>query len=170
MFGWGRDKAASKAQTMPTVPFDPDKVTKAVSTDLLKNIKELPDINARDVRSIYDAALRSISAGRALHVIYEALLPIDGMSPARANEIARLLNNKATALMNSESQSRLGITHARWLYSGASCGDPDQDAAHSAANGQTYPIGKGMFLNGLWTWPGRENGCKCVSRSVIPGL
>jgi hypothetical protein len=27
-----------------------------------------------------------------------------------------------------------------------------------------------MFLNGEWTWPGRKDGCKCVSKSMIAGF
>ena len=59
---------------------------------------------------------------------------------------------------------------AIWLYSGAPCGDAEQDEAHRAANGKPYSANNGMLLNGKWTRPGREEGCKCVSKSLIEGL
>ena len=156
--------------TIPTVKFDPNKVTKRVRADLRQNINAIPELKAYSIEGIFDAALLSISKGRALNILYDALLSLEGMNPARAGEISRSLNNKATALIQAEEQERLGIDYAYWLYSGAPCGDAIQDAAHKAANGQTYPICKGMFLNGKWTLPGRDEGCKCVSRSLIPGF
>jgi len=39
-----------------------------------------------------------------------------------------------------------------------------------AANGKEYDVDKGMWLEQRWTWPGREINCRCVSRSIIPGL
>jgi hypothetical protein len=92
---------------------------------------------------------------------------IDGMTKRRAAEIAGILNNKATALMQRTRQVALGITQAKWLYSGAPCKlnpksslapDERQDAAHKTANGKLFDVGKGMFLDGKWTWPGVEPG------------
>jgi hypothetical protein len=45
--------------------------------------------------------------------------------------------------------------------------DVQQDSAHRLANGKRYEIGKGLFVDGKWTWPGVEEGCKCSSRAVI---
>ncbi len=180
MFGWGKKERGPKGhkspepgkQTygIPTVKFDPAKVTEAVKADLTKNIKSLKEVGVADFDVIYDAALRSISAGGALHILYQALMTIDGMHRRRAEDISRSLNNKATALMQAEEQERLGIKYATWLYSGAPCGDVDQDSAHKAANGKPYAVDKGMLLNGRWTRPGHEEGCKCVSKSMIVGF
>ena len=79
----------------------------------------------------------------------------------------------------SERQSSLGITHAIWMYANAPCmkdpwcdcptaADIRQDSAHRAANGKKYEIAKGLFVDGKWTWPGVEEGCKCCSRPVLP--
>jgi uncharacterized protein with gpF-like domain len=180
MFGWGKKERDPKGQKrpkpgkenygIPTVKFDPARVTEAVKADLHQNIRSLREVGVGDFEMVYDAALRSISAGRALHILYETLMTIDGMSKRRAEGISRSLNNKATALIQAEEQERLGIKYAIWLYSGASCGGAEQDAAHKAANGKPYRANKGMLLNGQWTWPGREDGCKCVSKSVIVGF
>jgi hypothetical protein len=163
--------------SIPTVEFDASCVTDAVKADLWKNILLLEDIDRNCADQIYDAAVRSISAGRDLSVLLDALMQLNlsGMTTRRAGEISRLLNNRATAIMNRERQETLGIKRALWLYSGAPCEiDPKtptgQDAAHRASNGKSFDVSKGMFLNGKWTWPGVEPGCKCVSRSVVPGF
>jgi hypothetical protein len=166
---------------IPTVKFDPTRVTEVVKADLKTNILSLPEIDENTFEQVYGAAIRSISAGRDLHLLTNALLGlnIESMTKRRAGEIALLLNNRATALMARERQISLGITHAIWLYSGAPCMlDPrkpadyeiQQNAAHRAVNGKEFEIVKGMYLNGKWTWPGVEPGCKCVSRSKIPGF
>ncbi len=73
-------------------------------------------------------------------------------------------------------QLELRIAEAVWLYSGAPCElypkNPTghQNAAHKDANGKRYKVIEGMYLDGKWTWPGYEEGCRCVSRSVIKAL
>ena len=166
-------------QAMPTVKFDPSALTKNVKADLRRNIELLDDLEKKHVPRIYQAALRSVSAGRDLNVLFLALMKIEGMSKGRAAEIARSLNDEAMAIINRERQTSLGITHAKWMYANAPCmknpshpsaAEIQQDSAHHAANGKRYEISKGLFLEGKWTWPGVEEGCKCVSRSVLPGL
>lgn len=166
---------------IPTVKFDDSLVTEAVKADLKKNIMLLGEIDKNNFEQVYDAALRSISAGRDLFLFTSALVQmnIDGMTKQRAADIARLLNNKATALMQRTRQAALGITQAKWLYSGAPCKinpknssdhENRQDAAHRDANGKLFDVSKGMFLDGKWTWPGVEPGYRCVSNSVVPGF
>lgn len=162
---------------VPTVKFDPSRVTDAVQADIWENILLLEEINSDSADRIYDAALRSISAGRDLSVLHDALMQLNGrgMTTRRAGEISLLLNNRATVLMNKERQESLGVGQAVWLHSGAPCeADPKrptgQDAAHRAANGKSFDISSGMLLNGKRTWPGFEPGCRCISKSVIPGF
>jgi uncharacterized protein with gpF-like domain len=162
---------------MPTAKFDPSLVTKKVKADLRHNIEQLDDIPKRRVREVYAAALAMIEAGGNMSLLYNVLLELDGMSTSRAGEIARTLLGKARALTEQDSRTRLGITHATWMYANAPCmvnpshptdADLKQDAAHQAANGKRFEIGKGLLIDGEWTLPGRGKGCKCVSRSVIP--
>lgn len=162
---------------IPTVEFDASRVTETVKADLRKNIMLLERISRNHFELVYDAALRSISVGRDLSLLYNALMQmnIDGMTKQTAGEIARLLNNKATALMQRERQGALGIKQAQWLHSGAPCGvnpkkSTGQDAAHRAANGKLFEVSAGMFLDGKWTWPGAEPGCRCISKPVVPGF
>jgi hypothetical protein len=171
--------SAKQRAMMPTVKFDPSLVTKKVKADLLKNIEQLEDIPKKHFREIYDAALSMIEAGRNLQLLYNVLLKLDGMSTDRAKEITHSLANKATAFTEQESRFRLGITHAIWMYANAPCmvnprhptaADLKQDASHKAANGKRFEVGKGLLIDGEWTLPHRGEGCKCSSRSVIPGF
>jgi uncharacterized protein with gpF-like domain len=164
-------------KSMSTVKFDPSAVGKSVKAELRRNIGSLDDIDERHRQQIYEAALRSILAGRDLHVLSTALMKIEGMTKGRAAELARSLNNKATALIGRERQASLGITHAIWMSPNAPCmknprcptaAGVQQDSAHRAANGKKYEIAKGLFVDGKWTHPGVEEGCKCTARSVLP--
>lgn len=175
-----RNKTISTAEPaygIPTVTFDVSRLTETVEADIRKSIILLEDIHRDHFDQVYEAALRSISAGRDLSSLYNALMQmnINGMTKRRAAEIAHLLNNKATALMNRERQKSLGIKSALWLYSGAPCEinpkqPTGQDAAHKAANGKPFDVSRGMFLDGKWTWPGVEPGCRCISKSVVRGF
>ena len=180
----GKPKASGEQdhiRGIPTVKFDPLRVTETVKADVRNTILTLPEIDRSNFEQVYDATIGSISAGRDLHLLFDALMQLNivGITEARAAEIARHLNNRATSLMQRERQTALGMTHGIWLYSGAPCivdlerpSDRDirQDAAHKAADRKEFQVAKGMFLNGKWTWPGADPGCKCVSRSKIAGF
>lgn len=160
--------APTTANRIPTVRFDPARVTDAVKADLWANVRALGDVAEENLKPVYQVALQSILKGRDLGMLCDALTTMGGMTKQRAAEISHLLNNKATALMEDERRIALGITHAVWLYSGAPCGN--HDAEHKAANGASYRIGEGLLIGGARTSPGREAGCRCVSRSVIKGF
>ncbi len=174
-------KSPSPQETLTSIPvvkFDSLLVTKAVKDDIKKNMKLIPELNTSNFNQLYDIALESVSRGRNLHLLCKALKEIEGISDSRAAEITRSLHNKATSLINRERSKSIGIKHAVWMYSGAPCmlhpkspteAELRQDKAHSSANGKRYKIDKGLFLDGKWTWPGVEDGCKCSSRVVLPG-
>jgi uncharacterized protein with gpF-like domain len=177
IFGRIAPGAELRPDGIPTVSFDASRVSEAVKADLRNNILLLRDVDEHHFDQVYEAALRSITAGRDLSVLYNALMRMNiaGMTKGRASDIAHLLNNNATALMTRERLDTLGIKQAVWRYSGAPCEinpktPTGQDAAHRAANGKSFDVSKGMFLNGKWTWPGTEPGCRCVSKSCVPGF
>jgi uncharacterized protein with gpF-like domain len=167
--------------SIPTVKFDPKRVTEQIKADLTKNIRGTKEFDESHFDEIYDAALRAISRGGDLATLFNAImeLKLPNMTKQRASEMSRSLSFKATAVMDRNRQESLGIKWAIWVYSGAPCQvnprkpsakDIRQDAAHRAADGKRYEVAKGMLLNGRLTVPGREDGCKCASRSIIPGL
>jgi hypothetical protein len=158
------------------IAFDPARVSETVKADLRQNIKLVAEVGVDDVDMIYGAALHSILSGGDLHTLFRVLMTIDGMGERRAEDLSRSLNNKASALIQAERYEQLGIKYAIWRYSGAPCGSQDprdvagaeQDTSHKAADGKPYLTSKGMLLNGRWTWPGREDGCKCFSTPILP--
>ncbi len=174
-------KALEPNYSIPTVKFDPNQVTNAIKIDLRDNIKNIPEFDETNFNHVYNAALQSISPGRDLGMLVNAImaLKLPNLTKQRAGEISRSLNNKATALIGRDRQTSLGIKYAVWVYSGAPCKvnpkkpsakDIRQDTAHKAADGKKYEVSKGMLLNGRLTMPGQDEGCKCISRSIIPGL
>ena len=163
--------------TIPTVKFDKANVTAEVIADLRANVDSLPEVSSTNFQAIYNAALRGISAGSDLSIIFNAVMEakIEGMTKRRASQIALLINKKSSALMTKNKCLSIGITEAKWLYSGAPCSevnskDRRQDEAHKAANGKIYKIKKGLFINGKWTYPGWDEGCGCVAIPVIEGF
>ena len=152
-----------------TVKFDPGLWTETVKADLRKNVKALEGVEPGDVDAIYEAALGAFRDGFNLHNFSQAVVAM-GISRKRAKEIGLNLSSKANALMWAERMEKVGIKYAIWKYANVPCGDPVQDFAHKAVNGKTFLVSKGMLVNGKWTLPGRENGCKCVSRALIPGV
>jgi hypothetical protein len=174
-------RAVEPANAIPTVEFDLKRVTDAIKADLKNDIRTINKFGEAHFDQIYDAALQSISRGRDLATLFNAIteLSLPDMTKRKASEISLSLNNKATALMNRDRQMSASIKYANWVYSGAPCQvnpkkpsakDIRQDAAHKAANGKRYEVIKGMLLNGRLTMPGREDGCKCFSRPIIPGF
>lgn len=168
-------------EAMPTITFDPSVATKSVKADLRRNVESLAGVEKKHAKQIYELALRFIVGRRDLHSFCTELmkLHVEGMTKSMAAEIGRSLANKSGAVIDRERQANLGITHAIWTYANAPCmknpfnptdADTQQDAAHQAANGKRYEISKVLFVDGKWTWPGVEEDCKCVSRSIIPGL
>lgn len=155
--------------SIPTIKFDSSLVSDAVKADIRKNVELLEGIDPKYFDQIYDAAMRSVETGRDLYLLTNALMQmnIPDMTKQKAGKIAILLNNKATSMIDRERQLSLGITEAIWMYSGRDC-EGQQDLSHVAANGKRYKISEGMFLDGEWTWPGSNEGCRCSSRIVLP--
>lgn len=181
MFRFLRRRIATQPRVkIPTVPFDPARITQAVRDDLRRNIAALEDVGPHE-EAVYNAALSSIRVGRDLWSLAEALqrLPIDGMTRHRAAEISRTLHNKATALINRDHSLQVGLTTARWIYSGAPCGirhpgsanyDAILDGSHKAANKKLFNIADGLLINGEACWPGYADGCLCIARPVVEGF
>lgn len=181
LFGKRNRQASAKAETQPRIPtvkFDESQVAASVEADIRSTLRHFPEIGTDELQPVYDAALQSVRAGHALNILYDALIRV-GLDKHRAAEIARLVNSRATTLMQRERQVKLGITEAVWMYSGAPCmlrpkvpsaADRKRDAEHSAANGKRFVVAMGMLMNGRRVWPGQEPGCKCVSKPIIPGL
>ena len=124
-------------------------------------------IAERHMADAQGMVMRSITAGHDIGQLKRGLQTTFEMTKKRASLIARDQNSKAVASITRARQIEVGITRAIWLHSlGGKVPRPE----HVAMNGKPYDIAKGAFLEGVWTWPGKEINCRCVSKSIIPGL
>lgn len=158
--------------------FDPQSVNQRIKEAITADIHSLADIPPDRRAAIAAAAVKAVCRGRDLAGLMNALRSIN-LPEARAREISLYIHNRATALINQERQLALGINEAEWMYSGAPCMEdprrpnPDeirQDEMHKAADGKRFDIKKGMNIGGHYVFPGQGRGCKCVSKSVVPGF
>jgi hypothetical protein len=148
-----------------------------------RSIKE----RAEELATVFTMRLKSLEElqpeqREGVYLNYAVWKLLGGVGPKidgiRVVEIMRSLDKKRTEQSNRERQTSLGITHAIWICSnGGPCmrdpshptaADVQQDSAHRAANGTKYEIAKGLLVDGKWTWPGFEEWCSCMSRSVLP--
>ncbi|MDB5777600.1 MAG: putative phage head morphosis protein [Herbaspirillum sp.] len=132
-----------------------------------ENVGLIRSIASQHLSDVEGMVMRSVSAGRDLGTLSQELAARYGVTKRRAAFIARDQNNKATANITRVRQDGLGITEAQWIHSH---GGAHPRPSHVAAAKKRYAIKEGMYLDGKWTWPGVEPGCRCISRSVIPGL
>ena len=159
---------------MSTVKFDASWVTESIKIDLWKDIQELDDLPVGSEGEIYRAALEAISKGRALNILFDALIAIK-VSRNCAFEITHLLTNLTASRIDVARHAALGLNEGVWMYSGAPCyaryphedADLRRDEAHNAANGKRFPIDRGLLIDGRYSYPGRELGCKCTYRAII---
>jgi SPP1 gp7 family putative phage head morphogenesis protein len=126
----------------------------------------IKSIASQHLAEVDGLVMRSVAQGGNLAELSKELQKRYGVTRRRAELIARDQNNKATSTITIVRQSQLGIKQAKWLHSHAG---KHPRPEHVAANGKIYDVDKGMFLEGKWTYPGREINCRCVSRSILPG-
>jgi len=167
----------------------------ALSRDVLaattgENVALIKSIPQRYFTDIETEVMRSAAAGRDLQTLTEYLGPkvrLDriglGRRPGESNKslaarterraelIARDQNNKATATRIRVRQHELGITEAIWVHSGGGR-EPRPDHVAWGAARKRYKISEGMWSEKeqQYIFPGELINCRCVSRSVIPGL
>lgn len=132
-----------------------------------ENVSMISSIAKKYLDEVETEVMRSVSRGRDLATLAEALQDRYNVTKNRAAFIARQQNNAATATLTKARQKELGIKKARWQHS---AGGKHPRPEHVAFSGKTYDIEKGAFLEGKWTWPGLEINCRCVSVPIIPGF
>lgn len=132
-----------------------------------ENVGLIKSLATKHLGEVEGLVMRSVQTGRDLGTLSKALQENYGVTKRRAGLIARTQNNMATATLTRTRQTQLGITKAKWLHS---AGGKHPRVEHKEASGKEYDVTKGMYLEGVWTWPGREIGCRCVSVPLIDGF
>lgn len=132
-----------------------------------ENVGLIKSVAQKHLTDVEGAVMRSVQEGRDLATLTKTLQENYGVTRRRAETIARSQNNMATATLTRTRQKELGIRKAKWLHS---AGGRKPRPEHVAFSGKLYEIDKGAFLEGKWTWPGREINCRCVSVPIVPGF
>ena len=139
----------------------------AMQATIGENVGLIKSIAEKHLSSVEGAVMRSVQEGRDLGALTKELAETYGVTRRRAAFIAKTQNNMATATLTKTRQKELGVTKARWLHS---AGGKHPRPEHVKFSGKTYDVDKGAWLEGKWTWPGREINCRCVSVPIIPGF
>lgn len=169
---------ARNAPAIHTIKRNRQRLSPAVHEVVRSTLLEKLSFEAAELERVQAAALASIDAGGALHILHQALLAVE-LTKTEASRITLLLNSRANAVITREDQEASGITAASWLHSGAPCfvrprkptaHDQALEAAHRAASGKRYMVSEGMLIGDRRVWPGQDEGCRCGSLPVISGF
>lgn len=160
-----------------SVKFDATRTQNDVFTALVyENVSLIKSIPQKYLTDVEGSVMRSVQAGRDLGTLAKELERHYGVTKRRAAFIARDQNNKATAQLTRARQVDLGLTEAIWVHSG---GGKTQRPTHVAASKrkQRYDVRKGMWDpdahgkgKGDFVLPGTLPGCRCVSKTIVPGF
>jgi len=124
-------------------------------------------IASEHLQEVQGLVMRSVQQGRNLGELSKELQKRYGVTKRRAALISRDQSNKATATLTRVRQQEIGVTQAIWKHSHAG---KHPRPSHVKADGETYDIEKGMYLDGEWLLPGVAINCRCVSQSIIKGF
>jgi SPP1 gp7 family putative phage head morphogenesis protein len=139
----------------------------AVQSAIAENVSLIKSIASEHLDRVEQLVMRSVADGRDVGALSRALQDQFGVTKRRAAFIARQQNASITSTFEKSRQLELGITEAVWRHSaGGKTPRPD----HVHASGKKYDVAKGMYLDGVWTWPGKEINCRCYSTPVIGSI
>lgn len=130
------------------------------------NVALIKSIASQHLTNIEGIVMRSVTTGRDLSAMSDALQHQYGVTKRRAAFISLDQNNKATSAMVAIKQQELGL-ECVWLHS---AGGKTKRPSHVAFSGKRYDPKTGALIEGERIWPGVKPGCRCVSKTVVPGL
>jgi uncharacterized protein with gpF-like domain len=150
-------------------------VTDTLRATIGAQVNLIRSIGTQHLNDVAGMVLRSVQSGGDLEGLTKGLELAYGVSQRRAALIARDQNAKATATITRVRQQELGITKARWVHTAAGKEPRPHHVDFSAGRrgGPIYDVATGapgMADNGGYSHPGWEINCRCISRSIIPGL
>lgn len=136
-----------------------------------ENISLIRSIGEQHLEAVQVALSQSVSTGRDLATLTDALHKRAGVTKRRAARIALDQNNKATAAMVRARYLDNGITKARWVHS-AGGKTPRPEHVRAGRERLVFDVAKGVdFDNGEGVvWPGTAINCRCVAVPVLPGF
>lgn len=127
----------------------------------------IKSIASQHLTEVEGLVMRSVARGRDLGSLTTELKKRYGITQRRAAFIARDQNNKATSVLQAARQKDIGITEGTWRHSH---GGRVPRPSHVKADGSTFELAKGMYLDGAWIMPGELPNCRCGWTPVLPGF
>jgi len=150
------------------------KMQDIVRATMNEQVSLIKSIQKQHFTQIEGLVMRAVTKGGDLNELSKKIHHQYGVTKRRAALISRDQNNKAVAVFTRAQQLELGITEALWMHSHAG---KEPRPTHLANNGKKYDVAKGWYDpdangkgKGAWIHPGELINCRCVSRSIIPGL
>lgn len=141
----------------------------ALQATIGEQVGLIKSIASQHLSEVEGLVNRSVAAGRDLGALTSELERRYGLTRNRAAFIARDQNNKSTAVLTRVRQTGLGIREAIWVHS-AGGRKPRVSHVKAGKDGLRYEVAKGALIDGDYILPGELPNCRCVSRSIIPGL
>lgn len=142
-------------------------MTDAYAATLTENVGLIKSIASEHLSDVEGLVMRSVQRGRDLASLTNELTVRYDITRRRAALIARDQNNKATSVLQATRQKQLGISKGVWRHSHAG---KHPRPSHVRADGETFDLAKGLYLDGEWVMPGELVNCRCGWQPIIPGL
>lgn len=146
-------------------------ISDSLDAIVAENVALIKSIPQRYLTAVQGHVMRSVTAGRDLKTLSDALQREFGVTKRRAALIARDQNNKATAAIQRARLLEIGIGEARWVHSGAGK-EPRPSHVKASRDGVVFDLAKGWWdpNEKAWILPGQLINCRCVGRPVITGF
>ncbi len=142
-----------------------------VDATVHQNVSLIKSIPQQYLEQVEGLVMRSVQTGRDMGYLADELQKRYGITRRRAAFIARDQNEKATAAFNRARQLEVGIENAIWVHSG---GGKHPRPSHKKAGREkvVFSVADGWYDPevGYKIQPGFLPNCRCVSRSMLPGL
>ena len=144
----------------------------AFNASLDENVSLIRSIPQQYLQQVEGIVARNYATGRDLSTMVQELKTLYPKAANRAILIARDQSNKANSVVEDARRIQLGIEHAVWLHSG---GGKHPRPEHVKASGTVYNVREGCPIRDekgvvRYIKPGQEINCRCVSRSILPGI
>lgn len=142
-----------------------------MKAEIEQNVSLIRSIPAQYHTQVEGLVMRSVAAGRDLQTLTKELHERYGVTERRAAFIALDQNNKATAAIQRERQTAVGLTEGIWMHSHAG---KEPRPTHVANDQQRFDIRTGWFDPDPQVrrriWPGELIRCRCTWRPIVKGL
>lgn len=140
-----------------------------LNATLAENTRLIRSIGQQHLSDVEGILQRAYQHGSDLATVTEQLAERFDITKRRAALIARHQNSAGTGAMVRVRQVEMGARQAIWLHSHAG---REPRPSHVANNGQPYDIVAGWYDpdEGRHIVPGELINCRCISKTILPGM